>query len=295
MTKRISWLLLLIFFSVSMNTVEAKKKKKPRFMPYYLTATQMGEFSKAVVDTRKLISQSAFSLVGEYSPYQDAHVFLMTHDKLLSSAGTSEFGGYGAVIRVAVTGVEGGSQVSYVNPTYMTNLYHIPEVPEVDEELMKVFGKAEPAGSKKGLRKRSIQKYQYMVFMPEFDDHDKLGSFGSQQEALDTVNKNLNSDSLKLTKVFEVAVPGTNEVLIGVGIGEGEGADSTIMPLIDKSEFKHTAHLPYAVLVSDGKVYSQAGKFRIASSFPDLSMGTFMDISDAPDAIKNTLKKLTSK
>ncbi len=214
-----------------------------------------------MTDTREIIKQSQFSLVGDFSPYENAHVFVLTHESLLNSAAQSEFGGYGAVIRVGVTATENGVQVSYVNPVYMTNLYHIPEVPDVAAELAKVFGEGETFGSKRGKSKRSLKNYQYMMFMPE----------------------------------FEVAIPGKGEVLIGVTIGEGEGADSVVMPIVDSGEFKHTAHLPYTVLVSDGRVYAQAGKFRIASAFPDLGMGTFMKISDAPDGIRDSLKQLTTK
>lgn len=44
------------------------------------------------------------------------------------------------------------------------------------------------------------------------------------------------------------------------------------------------------VLVSGNKAYILHGKFRIAQSFPDLGMGSFMTISAAPDAIENSLK-----
>jgi len=295
MKSIITWIAVILLCTISFNTEAAKKKKKPRFKPYTLASTQVAEFPKIVTDTRELINQSQFKLVGDFSPYENAHVFALTHESLLNSSAQSEFGGYGAVIRVGITATDKGIQVSYVNPVYMTNLYHIPEVPDVSAELAKVFGEGETFGSKRGKTKKSLKNYQYMMFMPEFEDHDKLGSFDSQQEALDTVNGNLSSGNFKLTKVFEVAVPGKDEVLIGVTIGEGEGADSVVMPIVDSGEIKHTAHLPYAVLVSDGTVYAQAGKFRIASAFPDLGMGTFMKISDAPDGIKNSLKQLTTK
>jgi len=295
MTKFTSWLLVIFLCSVSLNVEAAKKKKKPRFKPYYMASSQAGEFSKTVIDTRLQITNSSFKVVGDYSPYENAHIFVLTNDVLLKAASESEFGGYGAVIRVSVTAVEDAIQVAYVNPTYMTNLYHIPEVPDVSAELEKIFGKGETFGSKRGKSKRSLKNYQYMMFMPEFDDHDKLGKFDSHQQALETVNANLTSGKYKLKKAFEVAIPGKDEVLIGVAIGDGEGADTVIMPIIDSGDKKHTAHLPYAVLVSGEQVYSQAGKFRIASAFPDLGMGTFMTISGAPDAIKKSLKQLTNK
>jgi len=295
MKKITSWLILIVLCTLPLNLDAAKKKKKPRFKPYTLVSSQVGEYAKAVEDTRMLIKQSSFQLVGDYTPYEDAHLFAVTNEVLLNSAAQGEFGGYGAVIRVSVTKTDKGVQVSYVNPVYMTNLYHIPEVPEVTAELVKIFGEGKVFGSKRGKTKRSLKNYQYMVFMPEFDDHDKLGKFDSHQQALATVNGNLSSGNYKLNKVFEVAVPGKEEVLIGVAIGDGEGADTTVMPIVDSGEIKHTAHLPYAVLVSGDTVYAQAGKFRIASSFPDLGMGTFMKISDAPDGIKNSLKQLTTK
>ncbi len=41
--------------------------------------------------------------------------------------------------------------------------------------------------------------------------------------------------------------------------------------------------------MSQGKVYAHHGRFRIAASFPDLGMGTFMKIVKAPGAIRDAL------
>jgi hypothetical protein len=68
------------------------------------------------------------------------------------------------------------------------------------------------------------------------------------------------------------------------------------MSKIDVHGTRHTAHLPYPMLVSGKKVYTLSGKFRIALSFPDLSMmgaGSFMEIMDAPPAIKKSLSALS--
>jgi hypothetical protein len=217
----------------------------------------------------------------------------VTHDNLLKSAAESDFGGYGAIIRLAVTQANESVQVSYVNPVYMTNLYHIPEVPELEQILEQTFGEFTPFGSKKGKSRKALKNYQYMMFMPEFEDHDKLGSFASYEQAISTINAKLTAGNLPLEKVFEVKIPGKNQTLFGIAIKEGDGADAHIMKIIDQGDLRHTAHLPYAVLVDESNAYALAGKFRIASAFPDLSMGTFMDISEAPDAIKNALSELT--
>jgi len=184
-------------------------------------------------------------------------------------------------------------QVAYVNPIYMSYLYQMGELTKTAHQLTQLFGESQAFGSKRGLTQRSLKGYQYMMMMPEFEDHEKLGKFDSYAKAVETVNKNLANGKYKLSKVFEVKIPGKNETLIGVGIQDGDGADQLIMQTIDTKDKHHTAHLPYAVLISGKTVYSQAGKFRIASSFPDLGMGQFMDISDAPDGIKDSLKQLT--
>ena len=285
--------LILIVLCFSVITAEAARKKKPRYKPYYLVSNEAAEFSAVIAATKANIEKSTFKIVGEYSPYENAHVIAITNDALLAAAGKSDFGGYGSVVRVSITAAGTNVQVSYVNPTYMSSIYQMDPSADISADLEALFGKSETFGSKKGLSKRALKGYQYMMFMPEFEDHDKLASFDSQKQALDTVNKNLASGKFKLNKVFEVAIPGKDEVLIGVGIAEGEGDDKTVMSLIDTADLKHTAHLPYAILVSEGKVYSQAGKFRIALAFPDLGMGQFMDISDAPDGIKDSLEQLT--
>ena len=67
------------------------------------------------------------------------------------------------------------------------------------------------------------------------------------------------------------------------------------MEKIDVHGTRHTAHLPYAMLISGNKAYTLSGKFRIALSFPDLSMmgkGSFMEIMDAPAGIEKSLSSV---
>lgn len=79
-----------------------------------------------------------------------------------------------------------------------------------------------------------------------------------------------------------------------MAIHSGEGADKTVMSVTDQADIRHTAHLPYEMLVSGSKVYALHGKFRIAQSYPDLTMTTFMKISNAPDAIEAALNSAAS-
>jgi hypothetical protein len=68
--------------------------------------------------------------------------------------------------------------------------------------------------------------------------------------------------------------------------------DAYLMSEIDFKDVKSAAHLPYDILVSDKTVYAQYARFRIAVSFPDLSMmgaNSFMNIMKSPEAIREAL------
>ena len=89
--------------------------------------------------------------------------------------------------------------------------------------------------------------------------------------------------------IYRIDLPGTEQSLFGIAILAGNGADETVMKITDTGARRHTAHPPYEVLVAGGRVLMLHGKFRIAQSFPDLTMGTFMKISGAPDGIAKVL------
>lgn len=260
--------------------------------PFILVSNAAGDAAAAVNETKGKLEAGGFKIVGEYSPYVGANVIVVTSDDLLTVAGKTKFGGYGSVVRVSVTQVGDKVQVAYANPEYWGAAYQMEDMSGIASALTKALGAGTPFGSKEGLSESRLRKYHYMAFMPYFKDHDELGDFDSHEAAVAKVNERLAKGVKGMSKVFEVSIPGKNETLIGVAITEGDGADKFIMEKVDKEELKHTPHLPYAVLISDKDVYALAGKFRIALSFPDLTMGGFAGIMSSPAAIKDTLGEL---
>jgi hypothetical protein len=234
-------------------------------------------------------------VVGEYTPYNGAHIIVVTSDALRKSAAKSDFGAYGAVERISLTETGKGLQVAYTNPLYYANAYRMKDsLADVAAELEKALGKKSDFGSKDGLSASKLRKYHYMIMMPYFTDQVELASYDSYEDAVKAVEANLGAKKGGVSKVYRVDLPNKNESVFGVAITEGDGADKTIMPVIDLADPKHTAHLPYEMVVSKGKVYMLHGKFRIALDFPDLTMGTFMKISGAPSAIEEKLKMVAS-
>lgn len=127
--------------------------------------------------------------------------------------------------------------------------------------------------------------------MPYFDDTVELEDFDSYNAALAKVDASVKSGTPNLKMVYKVSIPGKDLTLYGFGLS-GENGESQFMPIIDGGSPKHTAFLPYEVLVMGDEVHILHGRFRIALAFPDLTMGTFSKIMSTPGAIEELLEQL---
>ncbi|MCA9732127.1 MAG: hypothetical protein H6696_02225 [Deferribacteres bacterium] len=267
-----------------------------RLKPYVLALKSNGDFNEIVASTKEKLANAGFEIVGEYTPYETAVIIVVTNAELKALAAASEKGGFGAGIRVAITHVGEEVQVSYLNMGYIFHLYRMDgEIENVVQQMESALGMEMVFGSKEGLEIKKLRDYRYMFAMPYFTDLDELEKFDSYETALEAVEKGLVDNSAEVTKVYRIDLPGKKETVFGVGIKAGDGGDAHVMNVVDKEDIRSTAHLPYELLVSGNKVYALKGRFRIAASFPDLSMGTFMKIRSAPGSIKDALKAIVEK
>ena len=233
-----------------------------------------GDIAQKLDDTKAALTKAGFTVAGSYSPYPGAAVIGVTDDELRSNAARSEYGGFGAAMRVAVTKVKDQVQVSYTNPLYVANAYRMAgDLKDTAAKLQAALGRVEEFGAE-GLAPAKLRKYHYAFGMEYFNEPNTLASYGSYEEAVKAVEAGLAAGKQGVTKVYRVDVLGKKETLFGVAMkGEGDNKymdDKYIMSEIDFKDIKSTAHLPYDILVSDNKVYAQYARFRIAISFPDL-------------------------
>lgn len=266
-----------------------------KLKPFVLASSGAGAVADKLVEVKGALTGQGFEVAGEYSPYAGAHVVVVTSDELKAAAAKSDFGGYGAVERVSVTQAGDQVQVAYTNPAYWAAAYRMKaDLSGVASKLAAALGKGKDFGCEKKCQSdEDLREYHYKILMPYFDDPDELASYGSFEEATGKVEAGLAAGKGGTSKVYRVDIPGKQEAVFGVAMKEGYSSGEKIMGLIDGTADKHTAHLPYELLVSGGKVYALNGKFRIAISFPDLSMmgkGSFMEIMDSPGAITKALK-----
>ena len=254
--------------------------------PFVLGSKGAGSVAEKVEAAKAALTAEGFTVAGTYSPYPNTTIIVVTNDELKANAAKSEHGGFGAMQRVAVSKVGNDEQVSYTNPVYIANAYR----------MGKALGRVEEFGAK-GLTAAKLRKYHYMVGMEYFDEPSELAEHKSYEDAVKTLEANLAAGAAGVTKVYRIDIPGKKETVFGVAMkGKTEADkfmdDKYIMSEIDFKDVKSAAHLPYEILVSGNKAYALYARFRIAASFPDLSMmgsNSFMRIMDAPEAIRKAL------
>ena len=286
--------MLVCFFVVMLLGISAPSwADDVSLKPFVLAYSGEGTIDAKLVEVKAAVEREGFQVVGEYAPYKGTHIVVVTSDELKNNAAKSNFGAYGAIVRISLTEKGKNLQIAYFNPVYMAQAYKMKDgLAGTAAKLEKALGKKETFGSKKGLKADKLRTYHYMVLMPYFDDQVELAKYKSHEEAVQAVERNLAAGLGGTVKVYRVDLHGKKESVFGVGIKDGEGSDAAVMKTVDFGELKQTAHLPYELIISDGTVYMLHGKFRIALDFPDLTMGTFMKISGAPSAIENALKQV---
>lgn len=284
---------LIFALVVSLSTTVASAQA---LKPFILGSKGPGDLAQKVEETKKALTGAGFTIIGTYNPYANTSLIVVTNDELKTTTAKSEMGGFGAAQRVSVVKVKDEIQVAYANPIYWSNIYRMAgDLKGTQEKLQAALGKVEEFGAK-GLTAQQLRKYHYMMMMPYFDDPDRLVMHPSHEDAVKAVEAGLAAGKQGVTKVYRIDIPGKKEVVFGVAM-KGEGKDKImddkfIMGEIDFKDVKSAAHLPYEMLVVDRYVYALSARFRIAASFPDLSMtgeNSFMRIMECPDAIKKAL------
>ena len=273
--------------------------------PFVLAASSNSDSVASVVSkTRSQLSASGFDIIGQYAPYKGAEVIVFSSKKLRQTATQSKRGGYAAALRAAVTSNNGTVELAYTNPVYWANAYRLNEsLEDIAKQLQTVLGNQQSFGTGEQVYSaEDMREYHYTFMMEYFDDPSVLGYFDSHQQAVSTIAQNLKSGVAGANLVYQLDlgkdINGVAMTLFGVGLTGAEddcGSDAYIMNRIDRSNPRHTAHLPYEILVYGNNVEALYARFRIAISWPHLPMvssdtgATFFSIMCAPGAIEDKL------
>ncbi len=287
-------ILLLISTYISINFGILAYAKQVPLKPFVLAAEVKGKMQ--VAEQKLLLTNAGFQILGEVKPYAQTYILIITNKELQSIATMSQFGAYGSVVRVAITKKKDISQVSYTYPPYWANAYRMKKIPkDTTSKLAKTLGFIKLFGSDEGISAENLRSYHYMFGMPYFDEPDLLGNFSSNKKAIEIIENGLARNLGGVSKVYRLDLPKGGETIIGVHMTKDMSSDRTIMQDIDQGKLSHTAHLPYEIVISKGKAYALNARFRIAISFPDLTMAQFAGIMSAPSDIESALKAVTGQ
>lgn len=292
--------IVAVLLCVSMYNAQAEVLK-----PYVLADITTGDLRQTADKVKTALAANGLEVVGTYQPYANAIVLCATNNELKAAAAKAENGGFGVAQRVAITEVDGKLQISYVNPAYLGTAYGLGKLEGVSAKLKAALGAKETFGSV-GMDEERLKPgvYHYAMMMPYFRDVDWLREHADYQTAVAVVEKNLAAGAGGTVKVYRIDLPGKQVSVFGVGIpkgaidGPGQGdkdTDKEIMGVVDHKELKHTAYLPYELLVDGGRVIALRGRYRIALHFPDTKMygpNGFTKIMSAPWGILNALEQV---
>jgi len=269
--------------------------------PYVLGNPSAGNLEQSVTAVKASLKAQGFEEAGSYAPYAGAVVIVVTNPELKAAAARARNGGFGAGQRVAVTEHKGKIQVSYANPRYIAAAYGLGKLDGVAEQLKTALGAVKEFGSNDGLTAKDLEPgtYHYMVGMPYFHQTDSLATHDSYQAAIAAVEKGLAEGKGGTKKVYRIDLPGKEVSVFGVAIVTGDGidkgdkdTDKEVMDIVDWQELRHTANLPYEILVQGKEAIALRGRYRIALHFPDTKMAGahgFTKIMSAPGGIKAAL------
>lgn len=292
-----------ILFTMAALLLSLSAQAEEGYMPFILAEVASEPMAQVQQRVEGKLQEAGFEIVGHYRPYDGAQIIIITNDELKQHAAQSEFGGYGAAQRVSLTQAGSQVQVAYTNPTYMAHVYRMAtDLAPISRKLAQVLGNQQQFGADKPRSERQLRRYRYMFGMENFGHTSahQLHQHPSHQAALKTVLDNLANGVQGVRQLYRIDIPGKDEVVIGVSMqvpenGDRNMDDTKIMGDIDFKDLRSTAHLPYEILISGNSVYHLYARFRIALSFPDLSMmgdNSFMNIMESPEAIKKALTRV---
>ncbi|MCB2018844.1 MAG: hypothetical protein KDF54_15260 [Hydrogenophaga sp.] len=261
-----------------------------------VTGADLGAQMAAV---EKKLQASGFELLGRHVPKGLAKaggVVLVTDPamrQIIRDIGGSAI--VAAPIRVAV---HRDGRVSYMTPEYWYRAFLRKQYPKAESAVSAIQTRlTQSLGTGSGfggdVPTERLADYQYMMSMERFDAiRSELRAFVSFDEAIRTVRRTLGAGVGSTAKVYELVMPEKRVAVFGVALNDTDRGEAWWVNKLGPTGPDHLAALPYEIFVVGNKVYSLAGRYRIALGWPALGLGDFMNIRYAPDVIQSTMDKL---
>lgn len=256
------------------------------------------ELSVQLTAVENKLRGAGFAVIGRHTPKGiPGYASLVVTDPAILEA-IARVGGSAIAAAALRVGVQADGTVSYMNPEYWYRAFVRDQYSQVEAavkaaqaRLVQVLGSGQPFGG--DVPAEDLASYRYMFGMERFDSQSELVQHASFEEALASVRANLAKGKADTAQVYEVVMPARKVAVFGVAMNNPEHGEGWWVNKIEGRA--HIAALPYEIFIVDNKVHALYARFRIALSWPDLGMGQFMGIFNAPLAIQDTMIKVASK
>lgn len=267
----------------------------------YVSASKLpaADLATQVAAVEQKLQAAGFTVIGRHLPkgIPTNATVVVTDPGLLDAIG--KVGGPAITAAALRVGVRADGGVSYMNPEYWSRAFVRGKYGQVEAavkaartRLVQALGEGQPFGG--DVDADDLPSYRYMFGMERFDsDNSLLATHASYDEAVASVRTNLGKGTADTARVYEVALPERKIAVFGVAMNSADSGEGWWVNKIDGAA--HVAALPYEIFVVDNKVYALYARFRIALSWPELGMGQFMRIMNAPNAIQDIMTKVASK
>jgi len=259
---------------------------------FYGNKLQAGDIQSVMTQVEAKLSQGGFNVVGKYAPpgLTGYGVVVVTDQGLLNVVrGLGGASIVGTPIRI---GVKSDGTVSYQNLEYWLRAYLRKQYPQAEKavkaahgKLAKALGVGKPFGG--DVDRKDLADYQYMFGMEGFDsDKNLLMEHLAFEDAVKTIQDNLARGVGKTAKVYEIIQADKKLAVFGVALNDPKEGEGWWVKTIGTDNI---AALPYEIYVVNNKANHLFARFRIALGWPNVGMGSFMRIVEAPGIIRDTL------
>lgn len=264
---------------------------------------KIGETTESIQQASEKITEAlqnnSFTILGTYNPSNKGtlNVIAFTRTDLKNTVvKVTDRGALAAVFKVGLVMKNGVVTMSYTNPEYLLRAYlgdnyntHKSTFQNFDTDLKTAFStignEFKPFGGT--VEADDLKDYHYKIMMPYFTDPITLNEFSSFEEGVKTIEANLKAKKGSTVLVYKLVYEKENIAVFGIGLQDKAKGESYFLPIIGED---NVAAMPYEIILQGKKATMLPGKYRLAISWPELSMGTFMKIMSTPGDIEDMLK-----
>jgi len=264
---------------------------------------KIGETTESMQQASEKITQAlqnnSFTILGSYNPSNKStlKVIAFTRTDLKNTVvKVTDRGALAAVFKVGLVAENGKVTMSYTNPEYLLRAYmgdnyntHENSFQKFDADLKTAFStignEFKPFGGT--VEAEDLKDYHYKIMMPYFTDPVTLNEFSSFEQGVKTIEANLKAKKGSTVLVYKLVYEKENIAVFGIGLQDKATGEPHFLPIIGED---NVAAMPYEIILQGKKATMLPGKYRLAVSWPELSMGTFMKIMGTPGDIEDVLE-----